>query len=77
MRKARTIKETDVQKLSTNQVARALQISRDTVVRLIESGELPCERLTPTSPRRILEKDIIQYAQRNNLTLILPSPNEK
>lgn len=64
-----------MQKLSTSQVAKALQTSRDTVVRLIESGDLPCERLTPTSPRRILEKDLVEYAQRNNLTLILQQPN--
>lgn len=64
-----------MQKLSTGQVAKALQISIDTVVRLVESGDLPCERLTPTSPRRILEKDLVEYAQRNKLTLILPQHN--
>jgi len=66
-----------MQKLTTGQVAKALQISVDTVVRLIESGELPCERLTPKSPRRVLEKDILEYAQRHSLTLILPPPNRE
>ncbi len=65
-----------MQKLSTGQVAKALQISIDTVVRLVKSGDLPCERLTPASPRRILEKDLIEYAQRNNLTLILPQQTQ-
>ena len=65
-----------MQKLSTSQVARALQISRDTVVRLIESGELPSERLTPTSPRRVLEKDLLEYASKHKLTLISPQPNQ-
>lgn len=65
-----------MKKLSTRQVAEALQTSRDTVVRLIESGDLPCERLTPTSPRRILEKDLVEYARRNKLTLILPQQTQ-
>lgn len=65
-----------MQKLSTSQAAKALQTSRDTIVRLVESGDLPCERLTPTSPRRILEKDLVEYALRNNLTLILPQQTQ-
>ena len=61
-----------MKKLTTGQVAEALQISADTVMRLTESGELPCERLTPKSPRRILLNHLIEYAERNKLTLILP-----
>ena len=66
-----------MEKLTTTQVAKALQVSHDTVARLTDSGELPYERLTPRSPRRILIKDLIEYAERNKLTLTFPEPQQQ
>jgi len=56
--------------LTTGQTAKALQISIDSVVRLIKSGELRAERLTKTSRHRIKEADLIAYAKARNVELI-------
>lgn len=55
--------------LTTGQTAKALQVSIDTVLRLIRSGELKAERLTNTSRYRIKEADLIAYAESRNVEL--------
>ncbi len=62
-------------KLTTGQAAQRLQCSIKTVQRLIDSNVLKAERLTPTSPNRILEKDLVEYAEANGITL-LPQEEE-
>lgn len=56
--------------LSTAEVARELQVSRDTVVRLIDLGDLPAERLTATGHRRIRQDDLLEYAKRKGIRLL-------
>lgn len=63
-------------KLTTGQVARLLQVSSQTVLRLIRSGELRGERLTATGQYRITKDELARYAQDRSLTL-LPDQDEK
>jgi excisionase family DNA binding protein len=56
--------------LSTTEVAQELQVSRDTVVRLIVIGELPSERLSVTGHRRVREDDLVEYAKRKGIKLL-------
>ncbi|MBX3016182.1 MAG: helix-turn-helix domain-containing protein [Caldilineaceae bacterium] len=56
--------------LSTTEVAQELQVSRDTVVRLIQIGELPAERLSSTGHRRVREEDLFEYAKRKGIKLL-------
>jgi len=63
-------------KLTTGQVAELLQVSSQTVLRLIRSGELKAERLTATGQFRILRDELEKYAEAHDLTL-LPDQNEK
>ena len=57
--------------LTTNQVAAALGVSSDTVLRLIKLGELRSEQLLGRSPHRIPEAELLALAQRKKLTLQL------
>jgi excisionase family DNA binding protein len=59
--KAVTVTPTELQ-LTTQQVADLLSVSRPTVVRLIESGELQAER--NGNRRRLLLSDVLAYRER-------------
>ncbi|MBX3011740.1 MAG: helix-turn-helix domain-containing protein [Caldilineaceae bacterium] len=63
-------------KLTTGQVAKRLQYDLRMVQRLIQSGVIKAERPTPTGQYRILEKDLVEYAEANGITL-LPLEPEK
>jgi len=65
-----------MKKLTTGQVAELLQVSSQTVWRLIRSGELRAERLTHTSQFRVLRDELEKYAEAHNLTL-LPDQEKK
>jgi|GEM_PF-2007535 len=58
-----------MENLSTGDVARVLQVSRDTVRRLCESNELNCERLTARARFRVHRDSLEQYAERQNIRL--------
>jgi excisionase family DNA binding protein len=60
--------------LTTKQVAAMLQASSDTVELLIKRGELKAERLTPRGRYRIIKQSLLDYAERNHLTLKQPQP---
>jgi excisionase family DNA binding protein len=57
-------------RLTTKQVAKALQFSTDTVIRACDAGELRCEK-TPGGHRRIFVHDLLDYARRMGYTLDL------
>ena len=63
-------------KLTTGQVAKRLQVSSQTVLRLIRAGEISAERLTNSGQYRILGDELARYAASHNLTL-LPEPEPK
>jgi excisionase family DNA binding protein len=68
--------EAAMNKLTTGQAAERLQYSQKMVERLIKAGMLKAERPTPTGQYRILEKDLVEYAEVNGISL-LPSAPEK
>jgi excisionase family DNA binding protein len=57
-------------KMTTGQVADRLQVSSQTVLRLIRAGEIKAERLTGVGKYRILEADLLDYAAKHNVTLL-------
>jgi len=63
--------------VTVTQAAEIIQTSRDTVIRLCNSGELPFEQVRSVSPRRIRLDSLIAYAERNGITLILPESEQK
>jgi len=63
--------------VTVTQAAEIIQTSRDTVIRLCNSGELPFEQVRSVSPRRIRLDNLIAYAERNGITLILPESEQK
>jgi len=66
--------------LSTAEAAKILQTSRDTVRRLCNSGVLASEKVRPIGQRghlRIRLDNLIAYAERNGITLILPESEQK
>lgn len=58
--------------ISTKSAAEMLQTSVDTIVRLIQDGELMAERLRPRSPYRISDDSLSEYAKRKGITLKQP-----
>jgi excisionase family DNA binding protein len=74
--KAITISPT-MPKLTTQQAAGLLGVNRPTVIRLIDAGELPCERIG--NRRRILLRDLLSYRdarrqrQDQAITIRLPT----
>ena len=55
--------------LTTGQAAQQLQVTSETIRRLIEANELKASRLTDKGQYRILESDLKEYAARRNLLL--------
>ena len=55
--------------VTTRWVAQELQTSADTVERLIKTGELNAERLTPRGRYRVIKQSVLDYAERNSIVL--------
>ena len=53
--------------LTTGEVAIILRISKQTVRRMIDSGELGGHRVRPGSPRKVLANELQRYIRENNL----------
>ena len=58
-----------MQIVTTNWVASELQTSADTVKRLIRSGDLKAERLTPRGRYRVIKQSVIDYANKHGIVL--------
>ena len=56
--------------LSTSATAKRLQCSNSTVLRLIETGDLPATRLNETGHWRIRQDDLETYAEQRGVTLL-------
>lgn len=54
-------------RLTTQQAAELLGVSRNTVVRLLDDGELPYQRLGDTRHRRLRLRDVLIYRERKRL----------
>ncbi|WP_147917146.1 helix-turn-helix domain-containing protein [Ruania zhangjianzhongii] len=52
------------QRLTTQQTADLLGISRPTVIKLIDQGDLSCEKLTGSRHRRLRLADVLAYQRR-------------
>lgn len=57
--------------LTTDQVAAALAVSRDSVLQLIKLGELRSEQMLQRSPHCIPKAELLAFAHRKKLTLRL------
>ena len=55
-----------IKTLDVNQVAARLSVSRSTVYRLIESGDLPASRLGTAHCIRILESDVEAFMKKRD-----------
>ena len=53
--------------LDVNQVANRLHVSRDTVYRLIRSGELPASKLGTAHCIRICESDVKDFQEKRKI----------
>lgn len=51
-------------KVTTQQAADLLGISRPTVIKLIDNGEIPCEKTTGGRHRRLNLEDVLSYQQK-------------
>jgi len=58
--------------ISVKDAAKALQVGDETVSRLIKDGLLPAEQLRPRGRYRILKQSLIDYAEKNGITLKQP-----
>ena len=61
--------------LSVNHVAERLRTSRNTIIRLLESGELRGYRLTPQGWWRVVEQSVVEY-ERKLRTEYVPEDEE-
>jgi excisionase family DNA binding protein len=65
MRKQRAVTIAPVeQRLTTQQAAELLGISRPTLIKLLDCGELPCEKPSGSRHRRLRLSDVIDYQNR-------------
>ncbi|WP_336084418.1 helix-turn-helix domain-containing protein [Nocardia sp. SSK8] len=65
MRKRRAVTIAPVEQcLTTQQAADLLGISRPTLIKLLEKGELPCEKPSGSRHRRLLLSDVLDYQER-------------
>ncbi|WP_181696696.1 helix-turn-helix domain-containing protein [Nocardia sp. GTS18] len=65
MRKRRAVTIAPVeQRLTTQQAADLLGISRPTLIKLLEAGKLPCDKPSGSRHRRLLLSDVLEYQQR-------------
>ena len=53
--------------LTTGEVATILRISKQTVRRMIDNGELGGHRVRPGSPRKVLANELQRYIRDNKL----------
>lgn len=56
--------ENPPRRITTQQAARILGVSRPFVIKLLDQGEIPFERLGPSRHRRIKLADVIEYQTR-------------
>lgn len=56
--------------LKTTQAADALQVSKETVLLMIQSGALPATRLRPTGHWRIRQDELERFAQQRGIELL-------
>ncbi|MFV0496219.1 helix-turn-helix domain-containing protein [Mycobacterium sp.] len=54
------------QRLTTQQAADLLGISRPTLIKLIDKEELPCEKPSGSRHRRVLLSDVLDYQNRRS-----------
>ncbi|MBS9534033.1 helix-turn-helix domain-containing protein [Mycobacterium sp. M1] len=65
MRKQRAVTIAPIeQRLTTQEAADLLGISRPTLIKLIEEGEMACEKLSGSRHRRLLLSDVLDYQSR-------------
>ncbi|MGW4634775.1 helix-turn-helix domain-containing protein [Nocardia sp. NPDC004415] len=65
MRRRRAVTIAPVEQcLTTQQAADLLGISRPTLIKLVEQGQLPCEKPSGSRHRRLLLSDVLDYQER-------------
>jgi excisionase family DNA binding protein len=65
MRKQRAVTIAPIeQRLTTQEAADLLGVSRPTLIKLIDEGEMTCEKLSGSRHRRLLLSDVLDYQSR-------------
>lgn len=62
--------------ISIREAAQRMQVSHDSIYRLIRSGKIKAERVTPTSPHRVIEESLEEYAAQNHIVLLPPTAQQ-